>query len=217
MLSSDWLDCIGFWRRRENYSQKGHCLRILVIFWKRNELATLLLCRLTDTPGGEHMAVTDDVAEGWQSCRKAIQNWALEPPFDENKIESAMHHSHHFQDENKIDCPPWPATYTPGKLKTVAINKDTTRSRVLNWAQALQTTNTTGVSSKPCHGPQLSPSWGGHNLASYYLCWDSTLFFYYWITMSFCLLPQMDTSTRYWLQATQQPKTFGKEQLKTLV
>ena len=53
MLPSDWSDCLAFWRRRENYPPKGHCLRILVIFEKERSQASGLysvaLWNLTDT------------------------------------------------------------------------------------------------------------------------------------------------------------------------
>ena len=59
-LSSDWLDCVAFWRRRENYPQNSHCLRVLVIFEKERSQSTLLPvalhAELTDThTGSGHM------------------------------------------------------------------------------------------------------------------------------------------------------------------
>ena len=39
-LPSDWLDCVAFWRRRENYPKNSHCLR--VIFEKERSQSTLL-------------------------------------------------------------------------------------------------------------------------------------------------------------------------------
>ena len=63
--TSDWLDCIRFWRRQENYIPKGHCLGIFVIFWKRKR-ASLLCCsaELTDT-------LVVNKCSHWRRCWKA--------------------------------------------------------------------------------------------------------------------------------------------------
>ena len=58
MLPSDWLDCLRFWRRRENRLSGGHCLRIVVIFWKRNEPIYSVTIALPNWPrsgGSERM------------------------------------------------------------------------------------------------------------------------------------------------------------------
>ena len=94
MLPSDWLDCLRFWRRRENRISGGHCLRIVVILWKRNEPIYSVTIALQNWPrsgGSERMQTLTTLLKakrvaGLSSWLKTLR-WS---PTWENETESTM-------------------------------------------------------------------------------------------------------------------------------
>ena len=191
MLQSDWLDCIAFWRRRENYPPKGHCLKIFVIFRKRKKpVYSAIGCSaefLTDTL----------VVNKWNWLRC----WRLRE-MQESYSEALESHLARIKERGStmathpLDC--------HGCIY------------MLNWTElATQTTSMKQLfeefpASHEPHSPSLGPSWGGQcsRLFTHYLLWSLGVllpFLTNHVTFPSATV-LMDTNKTP--QTTQQPKTL---------
>ena len=199
MLQSDWLDCKAFWRRRENYPPKGHCLKIFVIFRKRKKpvysICHWLLCWIFDRhPGSEQMELTTLLEAKRDAGKLFRSSWV---PLGENKRER-VHHGH----PPTLDC----HGCIHVELNWVSYSSNLNETTIKSFLQVMNLTVQVWVQAEEDSVPGYSPT-----------IYSSLLGFYslFRLTMSLSLLLLYSwTPTRH-LRQHSSPKPW-KEHLKTM-